>query len=334
MSAVTYLDFANRLDPNDKVAAIIELLNQTNEIIDDMVSMEGNLLTGHKTTVRTGLPSATWRLLNYGVQPSKSQTKPVVDTTGNLEAYAEVDKDLVKLNGNTADFRLSEDRAFLEAMNEEMAETLFYGNVAVNPERFTGLAARYDHLQSTIDKNDIGYNVLDGGGVHANKQTSIWLVVWGDNTIHGIYPKGSVGGFQQTDLGEETLTDAAGGLYQGYRTHYKWEIGLTVRDWRYAVRICNIDWTDTITNPGGASEADLVNLMIEASEMIPSMSMGRAVFYMRREVRTALRKQIRTDGQVQLTVDTVEGKRVVSFDEIPVRRVDQILDTEAIVTAV
>jgi len=334
MSAVTYLDLANRLDPNDKVAAIIELLNETNEIIDDMKSKEGNLMTGNKTTVRTGLPSATWRLLNYGVQPSKSQTKPVVDTTGNLEAYAEVDKDLAKLNGNTAAFRLSEDRAFLEAMNQEMAETLFYGNVAVDPEKFTGLSARYDHLQSAVDVNDIGYNVLDGGGDTVGEQTSVWLIVWGDSTMHGIYPKGSVAGFKHQDLGEETLTDAAGGLYQGYRTHYKWEIGLTVRDWRYAVRIANIDWPDTVEGEATDHTADLVSLMIEAVEMIPNLNMGTPVFYMRREIRTALRNQIRTDSNVQLTVDTVSGKRVVSFDEIPVKRVDQLLNTEAVVAAV
>jgi len=322
MSTVTYLDFANTLDPKDKVAAIIELLNETNEIVDDMAVMEGNLLTGHKTTVRTGLPSATWRLLNYGVQPSKSQSKPVTDTTGMLEAYAEVDKDLADLNGNTAAFRLSEDRAFLEAMNQEMAETLFYGNVAVDPEKFTGLAARYSTIST--DPTNIGYNIIDAGG-SGSDNTSIWLVVWGESTIHGIYPKGSVGGFQHQDLGEETLTDAAGGRYQGYRTHYQWKIGLTVRDWRYAVRIANIDWSATITD---TSAPDLVKLMIEAIEMIPNLNMGTPVFYMRREIRTALRNQIRTDSNVQLTVDTVAGKRVVSFDEIPVKRVDQLLNTE------
>ncbi len=330
MSTVTYLDFANRLDPNDKVAAIIELLNETNEILDDMKSREGNLLTGHKTTVRTGLPSATWRLLNYGVQPSKSQSKPVTDTTGMLEAYAEVDKELADLNGNTAAFRLSEDKGFLEAMNQEMAETLFYGNVAVDPEKFTGLSPRYSTLSTS--PTNIGYNIINAGGTTANEQTSVWLIVWGESTIHGIYPKGSVGGFKHQDLGEETLTDANGGLYQGYRTHYQWKIGLTVRDWRYAVRIANIDWQDTVTRTADTEQADLVGVMIQAIETIPNLNMGTPVFYMRREVRTALRNQIRTDSNVQLTVDTVAGKRVVSFDEIPVKRVDQILQTEAVVS--
>ena len=325
--AVTYLDIMNRLGPDDKIAAIIEMLNQTNEILDDMESSEGNLVTGHKSIIRTGLPSATWRLLNYGVQPSKSQTTSVTDTTGMLEAYAEVDKELADLNGNTSSFRLSEDKAFLESMNQSMSETLFYGNTAINPERFTGLAPRYSVLST--DDTESGYNVIDAGGVGTDN-TSIWLVVWGPETIFGLYPKGSVAGFKHQDLGEVTLEDAAGGLYQGYRSHYQWKIGLCVRDWRYAVRIANIDWSATTTD---TSAPDLVKFMIDAIEMIPNLSMGRPVFYMRREIRTALRHQIRTDSNVNLTVDTVAGKRVVSFDEIPVKRVDQLIKTEARVVA-
>ena len=321
-----YQDVANRLDPDGKVAKIVEILNETNEILDDMMVMEGNLVTGHKTTVRTGLPSATWRLLNYGVQPSKSQTVPVTDQSGMLEAYAEVDKDLAMLNGNTSEFRLSEDRAFLESMNQEMAEALFYGSVAVDPEKFTGLSPRYNVLSTDSTKS--GYNIIDGGGTGTDN-TSIWLVVWGPNTIHGIYPKGSMAGFMHEDLGQQTLTDAAGGRYEGYRTHYQWKIGLTVRDWRYAVRIANIDWSATTT---ATSAPDLVDLMIDAIEQIPNLNMGTPVFYMRREIRTALRKQIKDTSNVNLTIDSVAGKRVTSFDEIPVKRVDQLTNSEARIT--
>lgn len=326
MANPTLLDFANRLDEDNKIAAIIELLHDTNEILLDMTPVEGNLPTGHRTTVRTGLPSVTWRLLNYGVQPGKSQTKPVTDSTGMLEAYAEVDKALADLNGNTPAFRLSEDIAFLEAMNQEMASTMVYGNVAVDPEKFTGLAPRYSTISTDTKKS--GYNIIDAGGTGSDN-TSIWLIVWGVNTVHSIYPKGSQAGFTHEDLGQKTLTDAAGGLYEGYRTHYKWDIGLTVRDWRYAIRIANIDWSATITD---TSAPDLVKFMIDALEQVPNLSLGRAAFYMRREVRTALRHQIRTDSNVNLTVETVAGRRVVSFDEIPVRRVDSILATEARIT--
>src|SRR5215467_14178869 len=119
--AITYADWAKRLDDGYKIATIIELLSQTNEILLDMLAVEGNLPTGHKTTIRTGLPQATWRLLNYGVPNAKSTTAQVTDTCGNLETYSVIDKDIADLNGNTAEFRTSEAMAFIEGMNQQMA---------------------------------------------------------------------------------------------------------------------------------------------------------------------------------------------------------------------
>lgn len=327
--AVTLQDMARRLDANGKVDAIVEMLNQTNEILPDMLWLEGNLVTGHKTTIRTGLPEVAWRLLNYGVPNSKSKTAQITDTCGMLEAYAEVDKVLADLNGNTAAFRLSEDRAYLESMNQNQADTLFYGDTSKNPERFLGLAPRF----STLDKKkaDSARNVIDAGGT-GNRLTSIWLVAWGDLTIHGIFPKGSKAGFQHQDLGEVTLFDANNNKYQGYRTHYKWDCGLTVRDWRYVVRIANID-LDTLTKDA-SNGADLINLMTRAvEEKLEGRTLGRPVWYAGREVRSFLRQQITNKAIYQITQDQVEGRPVTFFDGIPVRRVDAIRENEARVIA-
>ena len=318
----TLADVAKRLDSSGKVDTIVELLAETNEVLEDMTFIEGNLPTGHRTTVRTGLPSAAWRMLNYGVQPSKSTTKQVDDTCGMLEAYAEVDKNLADLNGNTAAFRLSEDRAFLEAMNQSMAKTLFYGDTSVNPEKFLGLAPRFSTL--TIASAANAENVVNGGASSGSTNASIYLIGWSPITVHGLYPKGSKAGFQHNDLGEVTLTDAGGGQYQGYRTHYKWDIGLCVRDWRYVVRICNIPKTIGTTN--------LIDLMIEASELLPSLNGVRPVFYMNRALRTNLRKQLANKSNVHLSLDDAAGKRVMSFDEIPVRRCDALDYTEGVVS--
>ena len=47
-----------------------------------------------------------------------------------------------------------------------------------------------------------------------------------------------------TDNGKQTVTDANGGRYDVLESHYKWDCGLSVRDWRYVVRIANIDMDD------------------------------------------------------------------------------------------
>jgi len=323
--ALTLNDWARRVEDDGKLASIVEILNDTNEIIEDAMWVEGNLPTGHKTTIRSGLPSVTWRLLNYGVQPSKSRTVQVTDNCGMLEAYAEVDKDLADLNGNTAEFRLSEDKAFLEAMNQEFATTLFYGNSATDPEKFMGLEPRYN--SSTAEN---GENIIKGGG-SGSTNTSIWLVVWGDSTCHCIFPKGKMTGLQHKDLGEQTLLDGAtpAGKYQGYRSHYKWDCGLVLKDWRYVVRICNID-VDTLTSTA-ATGADLVDLMIQAMEIVPNLSSGKAVFYCNKTIRSYLRRQINSKSNLNLSLETFAGKKVVAIDGVPIKKCDAITSTEATV---
>jgi len=326
----TLLDLANRTDPSGNIATLVEILNQQNEILDDMTWIEGNLPTGHKTSIRSGLPTPTWRKLYGGVQPNKSRVVQVTDATGMLEAYAEVDKALADLNGNTAEWRLSEEKAFIEGMNQEVASTLFFGNERTSPEKFTGFAPRFNSLSA-----ENGQNIIDAGGTGSDN-ASIWLVVWGENTCHGIVPKGSKAGLQMEDKGQVTIENADGnnGRMEAYRTHYRWDVGLTVRDWRYVVRIANIDRSNlsaTWTNGAFAnSSANLPDLMFQAMEMVPNLNMGRAAFYMDRRTRTTVRRQTAAStGNSTLEIDNVGGKLITSFQGIPMRRVDALSSDEA-----
>lgn len=323
----TLLDVAKRLDPDGKIASIVEILNASNEALQDLTFVEGNLPTGHKTTIRTGLPTPTWRKLYGGVQPTKSTSAQVTDSAGMLEAYAEVDKALADLNGNTAAFRLSEDRPHIEGMSQEMASTLFYGNEGSEPEAFTGLAPRFNSLSAQNADN-----IIDFGGTGSDNM-SVWLCVWGPSTGHGIYPKGSQAGLQMTDKGQVTIenVDGNGGRMEGYRTHYRWDAGLTIRDWRYFVRICNIDYSVLNAGDAGAVTAQkaLITAMIRATERIPSYGNGRAAFYVPRNIRENLRLGILEKVSNNLSWESVTGKHVMTFDDIPVRRTDALVSTEA-----
>jgi len=338
-TVLTYADWAKRVEDGYRIGTIIELLSQTNEILLDMLVLEGNLPTGHKTTVRTGLPTATWRLLNYGVPNSKSTTAPIIDTCGNLEAYALVDKDIADLNGNTSEFRGSEVVAFIEGMNQQIASTIIYGNQAVNPERFTGFAPRYSTV--TAANAQSAANVVDMGGT-AGTNTSMWIVTWGANTTHGIFPKGKMTGLKHQDMGEWPVQDTNGNTYQAYRDHFKWEIGLAVRDWRYNVRLANID----VTLLNGASAANLINGMVRGLYRLPTASpsatgiqtsdspqiqgsMGNTAIYCNRVVRTYLDLQAMNKTNVLLSLQEFQGRVVTMFRGIPIRTVDAILSTEA-----
>jgi hypothetical protein len=322
----TLLDVTKRLDPGGKIDIIAEILNETNPILEDMVWIEGNLPTGHRTTVRTGLPTPTWRKLYGGVQPTKSTTIQITDSTGMLEAYAEVDKALADLNGNTATFRLSEDRAHIEGMNQEIAQTIIYGNEGTEPEAFTGLSPRFNSLSAAN-----GQNIVQNASIDGSDNASMWLIVWGANTVHGIYPKGSKAGLSVEDKGQVTIenVDGAGGRMEAYRTHYRWDAGLTVRDWRYIVRI---QYDQENLTKDAATGPDLTDLLADAIERIPALSMGRPVIYANRRALSFLRRQTAAKvGNSTLTMDQVGGKKVTHFDGIPVRRLDALTNSEAAV---
>ena len=332
-SNLTLAAWAKRTDPEGRIPVIAELLSQTNEILTDCVFKEGNLPTGDRVVIRTGLPTVYWRALNQGIPSSKSTTAQVDEACGILEARSEVDKDLALLNGNTAQFRLSEDVAFLEAMNQTQATTLFYGNPATDPKQFLGLATRYS--SSTAGN---GQNVLKAGG-SGSDNTSIYLVVWGDNTVYCPFPKGSQAGLMHEDLGEQTVYDGSNRL-QAYATRYQWKNGLVVKDWRYVVRICNVDVGDLMTQSGTQEVGDstaIIKLMSRALYRIPNMAMGRAAFYMNRTVHSGLAIQAMDRSQYVLKVNEAVSQfgtpySWLSFQGVPLRCCDAILNTESLVS--
>ncbi len=327
----TLLDMSKAMDPDGKIAFIIPLLNEVNEILDDMVWVEGNLPTGHRTVQATALPSPKWRKMNEGVPRSKGLDVQITDNTGMMEAFSEIDVALADLNGNTAAYRLSQDKKHIEGMSQEMADTLFFGNEATAPEEFTGFAPRY---ASTSDEN--GDNIILGGSLSGQTDnTSIWLVVWGENLCHGIVPKGSQAGLKVEDLGRIMIQDASDGSNTGrmmaYSTHYRWDVGLTIPDWRYVVRIPNIDKSLLVAD--SASGADLADLMFQAMTVIPQLARGKAVFYMSRTVMSFLRRQLTAATSMStLQIENVGGKMVTNFQGIPIRRCDALAADEARIT--
>lgn len=301
---------------------IIELMNQTNDILDDVPWMESNQSDGHLTRIRTGLPAVYWRRLYQGTPPSKSQWSQVKEGCGILEALMELDVEETKLYADKLNaFRMSESKAFTEAMRQKVAKTLFYGDSNVTPDEFNGLSMRYPGKTSP--------HVVDAGGTGA-KCTSMWLVSWGAQTVHGLYPKGSQGGFEHKDMGEYVTTDDNGRKFEVLGDKYNWRCGLTVRDWRSVVRIANIDTTKLGLSYGESGFVDLQKLTIMAKNMMPEMMRSKAIWYCNQDVMTALEMQAIDPKGVHLTYgEFFDSKGVPILHGRPVRQCDAIISTES-----
>lgn len=329
----TLADLATQMDgKGNLVTDIVEILSDTNQILMDAPFFECNDGTKHLTSIRSGIPNGTWRRLYQGVQPSKASQVQVHDTCGMLEAWSEVDSKLIEISGNPARFRMNEASAFLEGMNRDMATALFYGNTDVNPEQFHGLAPRFN--DSTAEN---GSQIIKAGGASTDN-TSIWMVVWSERTVHMLYPKGSAAGLKRDDKGKTTKEVSDGSLYDVHREKFCWDCGLSVRDWRYVVRICNIDVSDM-----AAGTVDMFKWLRKGYWALKQreVSGGRAAIYCNSDVLEALDAQTTptsatsggttTVGANRITTREVEGREVMTYRGIPLRQCDAILNTEAAV---
>jgi hypothetical protein len=312
-------DLANRMDPSGGIADIFEVLSEENQIVNDAVAVMGNLTTGHKGVQRAGLPAVYYRRLNQGVPTSKSRTVPVEEPCALMTAFSQIDAEIINLAADKRKARFTEDRAFMDAMSQKAAETLFYGNKNTESEAFSGLSVRYSDPSAAV-----GENMINAGGLGSDN-TSVWLVTWDERKTHLIFPKNTVGGLVPEDHGKQIVTDDDGNKFTAWVTEFNWRLGLFVGDWRYNARICNIDISalDTIGNT-----KNLITWMIQASERLPKLGAGRSAWYVNRTIREKLRLGIQEKIASNLTWETVAGKRVMMFDDIPVGRCDQLLNTE------
>lgn len=341
-------DMAKLLNPDGSTAQMAKLLSQKNSIANDIPFMEGNLPTGHQIVVETALPGVAFRQLNDGVVPTTGSSAQLTEQVAILEAYSQVDERLVRMAKDPGAFRVMRADRYFESMLQTMASTIINGNSNVNPEQFTGLAARYSTTSTSVATSQ---NVIHAGGTAAagSVMTSIYAVNWGPGRVYGIYGQGAEGGLRHEDLGLETVTMTAGQpgkLMRAYRDHFVWEAGIAVEDWRNVVRICNINSTALSAQTATPGNAELNQKLFQALNRIPDPENGNTVIYMNRTCAEFLGIQSRAvmgggwypggatttyvpGGGINPT--TVQIQRVRDWNGYPVRIVDQITNTEALV---
>ena len=302
---------------------IVETQVQTNKILQVLPYHPCNSGLTEKVGVRTALPKIAWRLINRGVKPSKSASKQVDFTTGTMEALAQIDEELMELNGNDPSFRMSENKAFQIAMNNEMAATMFYGDEKTSPAKFTGLSAYYYSLNNTVVPAVYAEHTIDCGGT-GNNLTSIWICCMGEQSMYGIFPAKTHAGFEYRDNGRVKSLDADGGELYKYESQYKWRNGLALKDPRFVVRMCNID-VSTLT---ADKATDFINKMITGYNRIEDPSMGTMAIFCNRDMETYFDKCAIMAPNVRLGLTDFGGKKITAFRGTPILRCDGILSTE------
>ena len=327
--AVTFNDLRKRQAPDGSIDHVIEVLKQTNPIMDDIKWMAGNLPTGNQTTLRTSLPEVYLRQINRGVPVSKSTTQQIVDVCCIIEAQSQIDVDLLALQKDPQAFRKSEDDAFVEAMSQKVAKMFFYGDAAKNADEFNGFSKRFGKLSDK--KGDPGNQIIDAGGTKANALSSAWLVGWGDRSVAGIYPEYGYAGLKFEDGGIDWVTDKDGHRFKAAISSFKWKPGLAVMDYQMAAALRNIDTAALLGGTATAEDKEkLFAKFIMAKNKIRNINGASFAWYVPDQVYTFLETFLQDKHNVYITQEqkmaSIPSLRLLG---IPVKKVDALTNTEA-----
>jgi hypothetical protein len=342
MAFYTLADLGRSLDPDGAVADMAEMLSQCNELVEDLPMVEANGLTTHVTALRTALPKGSYIRYYQGTPYTKSNRAQLEFGMSLLRDYSQVDKELVRLGGNEMALREKEDVSHMEGLSQQQSSTAIYGNSWTTPEQFTGLSPYFNTVSTATAQNAV--NVFDCAGT-GSSNASLWVLGLGDSTVYGIYPKGSKAGLLYEDKGDLVPGfDSSNQRFEAYTSLFQWQMGLVIEDWRYVIRLCNID--TTTAGLLGSSPPDLFAILARAIVRLPTA--GRTVtgitktdapdkmappirlkMFMDRTVRAALDVQAIRDKNVLLSPTDYAGQPIVNWRNVPLGVQDTMLNTEA-----
>jgi len=242
-----------------------------------------------------------------------------------FETMSKIDEELLRLAGaNAAAVRQRKDARFIEAMSQAVADELIYGSIGDDKLGFNGLMTLFNSL--TVYPNGDSswyYNVIDGGG--SSSCTSIWIIEWGADKVHLIYPKGTQAGIEINDLGKQLVSGYTGSTqYVAYVTQFKWRCGLYVGDERCVQRISSLATSGTSNI---FDDDDLITMI----NRLPGMGEDpMTTIYCNRTIRTQMDIRLKDKNNVNYYADKdAFGKPVLYFRGIPVHVCDAILNSES-----
>lgn len=318
---LTILEQAKRRELGN-IAVIAELLEEFNEYTIDAPTTEANDVFSHLYTKRVQLPKIGYRNINEGAQRSSSKTEQVRESITLLEVWAEIDEQLIDKESSPQQARQNELVSFIEAGAQSFARKLTYGQKANEVRQFDGLHTRFNSLSLP----NVSQPAVPGSSVGV--QSSVWMIEWGMDTVHLVYPKGSGSiGLDERDYGKLRVTDENNNPFSAYVNQMKWEFGLVIKDDRAVQRICNLETTDDTKN---FVAPDNVRTLIRAKNQLTRMGRN-AVIYCNRETKATFDIYAMEKSNGFYFQENITGGPLATFQGIPIRMVEQLLNTEAVV---
>lgn len=247
----TLLERAKRSVDGKKILPILDVMDQVGvpDFLGDVPTFEANQGLKHRIVRTVSRPSSTRRKFYSGVGATKTGTQVIYEDVTLFEQRSEIDEDHLDTLENPKEARRQEDEGHIAALLEDVVKAIFQDAKTSGEEYIDGFGARLDSLSYPGHTTSSYPYVWDGG---ASSRTgylcSMWIVEWGAQANHMLYPsgnrvRGGRYGLIARDKGKEKIadTDDSTHFYYSYVSQFKMWAGLACWDDRKVARIANID---------------------------------------------------------------------------------------------
>lgn len=316
---VTLADVINETTPSGGIADIVEIFNQNNEFLPDAPMVQSNDMHSHISYIRSRMPNVHGgRLINRGADTTTAASTPKRESIAILERWIPIDERVVEDSPDQQKTRSNQTKPVLEKMMQELTRQMIYGSQAVDQSELDGFFTRF---------NDLGMdNVATAGG---SGGSSLLLIEWGEDKTYMVYPRGAKdAGIEFDDKSKIPWRDPDGKPYDAYVSKVLALFGLSVDDPRTVQRIANFTAGGSTTNllsAGGHHD------LIRAKNRLPSAGRN-AVIYVNREMKSQFDIWAVDKSNGFYMMQNITGQPLAYFQEMPIRMVEQMLQTESEVT--
>lgn len=312
--------------PDGSIMPLIDVLSGKYPIIEEAYWEQANGDIVHEFAQVAYEPTGTPVRYNEGTALSASVAKTLREPLMTLEDRLQIDVRELEVAPDPVQFRIQREQVHFRGMIKTFHNIVFskagYGDMGVDPRQIDGLSKRFNSIKAdsvvSLPESPLG-----------TTNSSIWVVKWGMDGVSLLYPSRIGNTLRIEDLRVQPAFDSQGRRFEAVMTKFSWTFGLKLGDPRAVKRLCNIPLTGTGSfNDGAAGEEALIDLI----ESLPGGDTTGVVIYVGPKIMAQIRKRINSKANLFFTEETVWGRNMITFQGIPVVRVDSLAADESVVS--
>ena len=304
-------------------------------MIEEMYWEQANDDLAHEFLRNVSKPTGTLVQLEEGAPFEISVDRAVREQICRIEGNMRMDVRALEKAPSPSQFYREKEERYLQGMVKTVHETLFAknsrGNMVANPKDINGLGTRYNTTAMSNVRR-----IADATS-NVTSTSSAWMIKHGPEGMFGIYPKTASRTIQVNELGEQVVYDASNNPFRAVMTNFSWEFGLGIMDDACVQRLAGIAASSDgsfFEVSGGATTALGERALIDMIEDLPGGNTDGVAIYVGPQLMGQFRKRLNEKNNMFFTMETVWGRPMLHFMEIPIIRVDTLMATEAITSNV